>query len=628
MPIHATDARVRVGRYHAGPSALTPTRSEPAPPRLRCTRPVHVGLLLLLITNAAQARSAPRTAAQAVTPQTSATTACTTFPPLSAPVVMHDLSKLLRSPFDLAREIYYRIEGDGCNPPESPTEEGILYAADTAVNLLESALLGPEATMVKDVVAGGFDLTADVIDDKPPSRSVLQNLVLSLVGLKTGRLEPPQVKPPPLAQLPPLEPRSTSIPIFGRAAQAITSRPALDTARVRIGAVNHEGVFPYFDTVSGREGRAVQLSGEYFRLHAFTSDGAVVEGVPLVLHDGRYRLRTEEPAEEGSQTNNEAPAVARVRCRRMPGAACSAPEPFSPELVQLLRTHHVRGLSEARARQLGIVQDQLRPGWFYRVNANRRRQYLRFEGRYFPVKLHRLGGCSRLTLHLPHRGPALVDIARSPAATGPRLITQAEYNVQFRGFASRDASHVYEHAIRAAPEVQLEQAERAAILRYYGDEETALDAFLQGDAQPAYRRQELGTLAAELDRALLRVPGYSGRVYRGALLSTEVLEDLEVGQMVRIAGFVRASGERAMGLHQLEGRDVPAGQTPVLLELQMRDGAHPVGLQALRDESEVIIRRGRVYKVVRNDNGVLELEEAGRARQAFGPGGAVNLRLG
>ncbi|WNH53646.1 hypothetical protein [Stenotrophomonas oahuensis] len=395
-------------------------------------------------------------------------------------------------------------------------------------------------------------------------------------------------------------------------------------------------MYPYRDTISGREGRAVQVNGEYFRLHAFTDDGAVVEGVPLVFHDGHYRLRVDDPVEEGPVQSDEPGLSAQVRCRRAPGAGCSRSMEYSPALTEAMRGHHARGLTEAAARQRGIVRDQLRHGWFVRVTGNRRRHYLRFEQpigehvtvRYFPVKLHRLGGCTRLSVHLPHRGPAVVDIVRSPATSGPDLMTQGEFNIQFRSFASADASHVYEHAIRAAPNVNLSQPERAAILRYYGEGETSLDAYLHGDEQPPYRRQELGAYAAELDRALLRVPGYAGRVYRGAMLPSDVLDSLEVGQMVRIPGFVRASGERAIGLHQLEGREVPAGQTPVILELQMRGGAHPVGLQTLRDESEVIVQRGRVFKVVRNDNGVLGLQEAGRARQAFGPGGAVNLRLG
>lgn len=635
MQIYAAEAR-RIAGEHANRVNDRPrVAARSGPQGFDVNTPWKLALVLLVISNAAGARTAPPHSTQRSTTLAPSATPCVTFPPLSGPVVLRDISDFLVKPLELARQIYYRIEGDGCNPPESPTEQGILEAADLGVGMLEAALLGPEATAVKDAVASGLNFVADEMEHKPP-RTALQNLLLSLVGLKTGRLDPPAVEPPPLAQLPPFAPRSTSIPIFGRAVQAITRRPALDPARVEIGAVNQEGVYPYRDTVSGREGRAVQVNGEYFRLHAFTADGAVVEGVPLIFHDGRYRLRVDDPLEERPLQNDEPGQVTSLRCRRAPGGSCSRSVAYSPALTEAMRGHHARGLTEAAARQRGIVRDQLRPGWFIRITGNRRRHYLRFEQpvgehvtvRYFPVKLHRLGGCTRLSVHLPHRGPAVVDIVRSPATTGPDLMTQGEFNIQFRSFASADASHVYEHAIRAAPDVHLSQPERSAILRYYGDEETSLEAYLQGDEQPQYRRQELGAYAAELDRALLRVPGYAGRVYRGAMLPSDVLDSLEVGQMVRIPGFVRASGERAIGLHQLEGREVPVGQTPVMLELQMRGGAHPVGLQTLRDESEVIIRRGRVYKVVRNDNGVLGLEEAGRARQAFGPGGAVTLRLG
>ncbi|WP_313457412.1 hypothetical protein [Stenotrophomonas sp.] len=634
MQIYAAEARRIAGEHVNRLNNRPRAAARSCPQGFDVDTPWKLALALLVISNAAGARTAPTPSAQhAATPAPGAI-ACVTFPPLSGPVVLRDISDFLVKPLELARQIYYRIEGDGCNPPESPTEEGILQAADIGIGILEATMLGPEATVVKDSVASGLNFAADEMEHKPP-RTALQNLLLSLVGLKTGRLEPPAVKPPPLAQLPPLEPRSTSIPIFGRAAQAITRRPALDPTRVEIGTVNHDGVFPYRDTVSGREGRAVQVNGEYFRLHAFTADGAVVEGVSLLRHDGRYRLRVDEPLEEGPVQNDEPGLTAQVRCRRVPGGNCSRNVQYSPSLTEAMRGHHSRGLTEAAARQRGIVRDQLRPGWFIRITGNRRRHYLRFEQpigqhvtvRYFPVKLHRLGGCTRLSVHLPHRGPAVVDIVRSPATTGPDLMTQGEFNIQFRSFASADASHVYEHAIRAAPDVHLSQPERAAVLRYYGEEESSLEAYVHGDELPAYRRQELGAYAAELDRALLRVPGYAGRVYRGAMLPTDVIDRLEVGQTVRIPGFVRASGERAIGLHQLEGREVPAGQTPVIMEMKMRDGAHPVGLQTLRDESEVIIRRGRVYKVVRNDNGVLGLEEAGRARQAFGPGGAVNLRL-
>lgn len=643
MPIHVAQSRritgEHVNRVHDTPPRVGVIRG---PQGFNVDTPWKLAAVLLLLSNAAgartmPARSAPRddspAAPRDVTPAPR-TTACVTFPPLSVPVVLHDISDLIVRPFELARLIYYRVEGDGCNPPQSRTEEGLLAVADLGVGMLEDALLGPEASVVKNTLASGVDFIADEIEDKPP-RAAVQNLLLSLVGLKTGRLEPPVIKPPPLAQLPPFEPGSCSIPIFGRAAQAITRRPALDLTRVEIGVVDHEGVHPYRDTLSGREGRAVQVNGEYFRLHAFTADGAVVEGVPLIFHDGRYRLRVEDPGEEGAVQNDDPEQTALVRCRRMPGAVCSNAQ-YSPALVEAMRGYHARGLTEAAARRRGIGPDELWPGWFIRTRGNRRRHYLRFEQpmgehvtvRYFPVKRHRLGSCTRLSVHLPRRGPAVVDIVGSPATAGPRLLTQGEYNVRFRGFASDHASRVYEHAIHAAPQVHLSQPERAAILRCYGDEEAALEGFLQGDEQPVHRRQELGAHVAELDRALLRVPAYAGRVYRGAMLPTELLDDLEVGQMVRIPGFVRASGERALGLHQLEGREVPAGQTPVLLELQMREGAHPVGLQTLRDEAEVIIRRGRIYRVMRKDNGVLELEEAGRARQAFGQGGAVDLRLG
>ena len=458
MQIYAAEARRIAGEHVNRVNDATRAAAYSGARGFNVDTPWKLALVLLVISNAAGARPAPAPPAQRAATPAPRATACVTFPPLSGPVVLRDISDFLVRPLELARQIYYRIEGDGCNPPESPTEEGILAAADLGVGMLEAALLGPEATVVKDTVASGLNFVADEMEHKPP-RTALQNLLLSLVGLKTGRLDPPAVKPPPLTQLPPFEPRSTSLPLFGRAAQAITRRPALDPTRVKIGPVNHEGVYPYRDTVSGREGRAIQVNGEYFRLHAFTAGGAVVEGVPLIFHDGRYRLRVDDPAEVRPVQNDAPELAAPIRCRRAPGSSCSRSVEYSPALAEAMRGHHARGLSEAAARQRGIVPDPLRPGWFIRVTDNRRRHYLRFEQpigqhvtvRYFPVKLHRLGGCTRLSVHLPHRGPAVVDIVRSPATTGPDLMTQGEFNIQFRSFASADASHVYEHAIRAAP---------------------------------------------------------------------------------------------------------------------------------------------------------------------------------
>jgi hypothetical protein len=636
LPNSPIDTRNCVGKFNARrlatPPTFTPRRGQP----LRLDSPIKVGMMLMCITSAANVRAAPLPAPQRTATAAPGSAGCVTFAPLSVPTVLHGVSNLLRNPFELARDIYYRVEGNGCNPPESPAEEALLKAADVAIDLFEATLLGPEATMVKQAAADGFDVVADTLDGKPLSRALLEDTVLSLAGMKTGRLEQPKIAPPRLTQLPPPEPGSSSISIFGRAVQAITRRPALDTGRVEIGAPDREGVYPYRDTVSGREGRAFKVNGEYFRLQAFSAEGAHVEGVRLHFQDGRYRLIPETPVEEAPATNEELEEPAetdRVRCARSPGAACSGTDRpgFSTELTKILRQHHRRGIEESVAEGRGIKPDPDRPGWYIKGSGTNRREYVLFEERLFPVRRHTFGGCTRMTLRVPKFGlmssMEVATIAHSPASSGPRLITQTEYNVGFRDFASEDASHAYEHAVRTAPDVDLEQSDQAAILRYFGQEEAALEGYLQGDPLPLHRGKELKAYADALDGALSRLPVYRGPVYRGAVLPTAVLEGLTVGTKVRIRAFVRASGDRDMALRQLEGRTLRDDQTPVVVELQA-PRSHAVGLWTMRDEAEVITPRGKLYEVARKSTGELVLKKPDNRLPTFGQPDPVDLRLG
>lgn len=329
------------------------------------------------------------------------------------------------------------------------------------------------------------------------------------------------------------------------------------------------------------------------------------------------------------------------RCRREPGGACApAAVAYSSELDRLLRAHHDQGLTQQQADQRGIIPDPQRPGWHVRLHHGQRKAFLQFQGRYFRVKVSRIAGCQRLTVHAarishgggvrldhPLGGQRLVDIAEAPSGSGPRFMTQAEYNVRFRGFSSLNAANVYEQAIRNAPHVQLSQSQQAAIVNYASAERPLLDVFLRRGPAPPSQLDVLAQQAHELQQALGWIPPYVGPVYRGGTLPASALEGLEVGQTVFCRSFLRASGDRTLAVRQQAAGGNEVDQVPVLVTLHMTRAAHPVGLYTLQDEAGVLIDSGRVFKVTAWRDGELVLEEVGVVRQAFGQRGARELDL-
>lgn len=372
-------------------------------------------------------------------------------------------------------------------------------------------------------------------------------------------------------------------------------------------------------------------------VHADTVQGLVQEqsGFKAMPRAGDAR------GDEDVGGDADAPASRGVRCRRAPGDPCRLPVLTLSDAVETaLQPHLELGLTPAQARERGILPDPERPGWHVRVRDGQRKPFLRVHGRYFPVKRHAHGGGERWSVHAPRiaridqvrlrhplGGQRLLDIAPSPASDGPGLLTQAEYNVRFRGFSSLEAAQVYEQAVRNAPTVHLSQAEHRALLRYATHEQPALDDFMRFGTALLGQREALSIQLQDLRQALARIPPHAGPVYRSATLPPRVLQGLTVGSTVFCRSFMRASGDRRVAERHLQAVGNPIDGVPVLVRLDMRSAAHPVGLYTLQDEAEVLIDSARVFTVTAVGNGELVLEEVGAARQALGLLGALPLDL-
>ncbi len=607
----------------------------------RVDTPLQAALVLLLVANAVAAPvrvSRPGRSAATVPPSVRP---CPAAPALTVPGALHEVAEFARAPitsaFDAGREAYYQFVAHRCAPQESVIEHALLQVADSAVGVLESVLLGPTGALAIREGANALDLAGDAMEGKPLDAALLVDTLLAQGGIKPAGAR--ALAPPESAVLPAAR-ADSSVRIFDRAAQLISQGPTVQPEWITATPADARGLLRYRNPLSGKMGRALQLDGRYHAVQLAGAHRLVAAGTALEHRDGIYWLGERERRSSADANAVEGEESSR-RCRRETGGPC-APSTiaYSSELDAVLRAHHDQGLSQHQANQRGIVPDPQRPGWHVRVHHGQRKPFLHFQGRYFRARSYRLGDCERVALyaarvsHLgdvalshPLGGQRLVDIAESPAGPGPRFMTQAEYNVRFRGFNSLNAAQVYEQAVRNAPVVHLTQGEQAAIVHYARAEHPLLDAFLQRGPAPASQLDVLAQQAQDLRHGLSQIPPHIGPVYRGATLPARALEGLEVGHTVFCRSFLRASGDRAVAVRELAALGNEVDQAPVLITLHMVRAAHPVGLYTLQDEAGVLIDSGRVFKVVARRAGELELEEVGITRQAFGQRGARPLDL-
>ncbi len=602
---------------------------------------LQAALVLLLVANAAAAPGRLSRAGRSAATVAPSPYPCPAAPALTVPVALHEVAEFARAPitsaFDAGREAYYQYTAHRCAPQESVIEHALLQVADSAVGVLESVLLGPTGALAIREGANALDLAGDAMEGKPLDAALLVDTLLAQGGIKPAGAQ--ALAPTESAALPAAR-ADSSVRIFDRAAQLIGQGPTVQPDWITAAPADARGLLRYRNPLSGKTGRALQLDGRYHAVQLAGAHRLVTAGTVLEHRDGIYWLREREHPQAADAIAVEGEESAR-RCRRDPGGPC-APSTiaYSSELEALLRTHHDQGLTQQQANQRGIVPDPQRPGWHVRLHHGQRKAFLHFQGRYFRARSYRLGDCERVALHAarishlggvalshPLGGQRLVDIAESPAGPGPRFMTQAEYNVRFRGFNTLNAAQVYEQAVRNAPVVHLSQSEQAAIVRYARAERPLLDAFLQHGPTPASQLDVLAQQAQDLRRGLAQIPAHVGPVYRGATLPAHALEGLEVGHTVFCRSFLRASGDRAVAVRELAVRGNEIGHVPLLITLHMVRAAHPVGLYTLQDEAEVLIDSGRVFKVVARRAGELELEEVGVTRQAFGQRGARPLDL-
>lgn len=611
-------SRQRSGLFDARKKAVPPVPAV-RQGELRFTTATQVALFLLLIRNAEAGPTPARSPTTAPVPASAH--GCPPAEPASFASGLHTVGAFLKAP---VKQTYKALEGvyveavqHRCPPTEDgPLTDTLLDAADLGLNVAE-ADLDPDAPALLHGAGDLLEIIGDELEGKPLSDEV-EDLLGFLPGFKP--------KGHPSVGSHPVRPGIThavsSIPVFDSTAQIIQQREALDPGRMLEHAPEPNGIVRYRDARTGEPGRAVQVRGNYYCVQHASENRLVVAGVTLA-REGSHYVVADAPAEA---------EVRAPRCRRTPGGACAVLLPeYSPALSDLLRGHLDRGIDATTAQHRGIVPNPHHPGWFERIKDGQHKSYLRFEGHNFRVRPHQYGNCQRLTVHLRNErpgaggGPALVDIVERATAEGSTIITQTEFNTR-RGM-KEGASGPYEHALKHAPRVRLSQFQRAALLRYQGAGEAALDRFMLDGEDLAYRRREFEGEIHSLRAAMARIPAYTGRVFRGAMLPTEVLERLRVDDTLYIHTFVRANGDRGTALEQMRGRDVPAGQQPMLLNIVARH-AHPTGLYTLSDEGEVLLRNGLKYRVAAIQPGELILEEVGVARHAPAAGSAVTVRLG
>lgn len=648
VPSSATQHRAVIGQFSqtAAPGVRRgrvrgPSWSGAGPPGNVDAR-VALVVVLLLVTNAA---APPPRVVRASGPGSFASPPVHPCPPSAVwtvPTALHHAADFARAPisstFDAGRDAYYQYIAHRCAPPESVLERSVLQVGDVLAGVVETALLGPVAAASIHEGADVLDLAGDALEGKPLDMRRVEDAVFAQGGIRPAA-EPVIAPPEPVVPAHAMRPQS-SIRIFDRTAHAIGQGPALPREWMIDAPADTTGLLRYRNPLTGQAGQALQVDGRFHAAQYTGEHDLVVAGHALEHRDGMYWLRDGEGQPASDDVVAEDEEAAR-RCRREPGGACApAAVAYSSELDSLLRAHHDQGLTQQQADQRGIIPDPQRPGWHVRIHHGQRKAFLQFQGRYFRVRASRIGGCQRLTVHAarvshaagvrlrhPLGGQRLGDIAESPAGTGPRFMTQAEYNVRFRGFSSLNAANVYEQAVRNAPHVQLSQGEQAAIVHYASAERPLLDVFLRRGPAPPSQRDVLARQAHELQQGLARIPPYVGPVYRGVTLPASALEGLEPGQTVFCRSFVRASGDRTVAMRQLAAGGNEVGQVPVLVTLHMTRAAHPVGLYTLQDEAGVLIDSGRVFTVAARHDGELVLEEAGVVRQAFGQRGARAIDL-
>ncbi|MGY8562174.1 hypothetical protein L0938_01965 [Paracidovorax citrulli] len=427
----------------------------------------------------------------------------------------------------------------------------------------------------------------------------------------------------------------SSIRLFDHLAEQVHLQTPLDAVRLRLDLLGPDGILYYDDPATGAAGNAVCVDGRYYpaTLEPGRDPGLGLRIGTLALEqrDGIYQLRGQEEA--------GAEPVGATRCRRSPGPACVPGQPqFSVGLSRILRQHHARALTADQARSRGIVADPARPGWHLSRNGGRLRHYVQFSGRYFRVRMRQLDAFTqRLSVYLPRASGAgrlsqwgrlahrIADIRQSLPAHEHRFMTQAEFNVEYRGMPSLEAAQVYESAVQQNGGLRLSQLQRAAI-RTYLLRRRSVDEFLQsgGVLPPVFT--DAPRMVARINRGLARIPSHAGRVYTALAVDAHQLAALEVGQTLYSDSFLVASGDRgrAVGAVARAG-DGPQGAS-TLLTLDMRHHAHPTGLISLQDEAQVLIGNNVLFKVIATSPGELHLEELNPTRQAMGPLGAQSLR--
>lgn len=422
----------------------------------------------------------------------------------------------------------------------------------------------------------------------------------------------------------------SSIRLFDHTAEQIHTQAPLDAGRLRLDLMGPDGILYFADAASGEVGNAVCVDGRYYPATVEPGLGLRIGELVLEQRDGIYQLREPEAPAGGSGA---------PRCRRAPDHACVPGQPqFSLGLSRVLRQHHPQALTPEQARSRGIVADPARPGWHLSRRGGRLRHYVQFNGRYFRVRMRQLDAFTqRLSVYLPRALGAgrlsqwgrlahrIADIRQSLPAHEHRFMTQAEFNVEYRGMPSLEAAQVYESAIQHNGGLRLSQLQRAAI-RTYLLRRRSVDEFLQsgGVLPPVFT--DAPRMVARINRGLARIPSHAGRVYTALAVDARQLATLEVGQTLYSDSFLVASGDRgrAVGAVARAG-DGPQGAS-TLLTLDMQHHAHPTGLISLQDEAQVLIGNHVLFKVIATSPGELHLEELNPTRQAMGPLGAQSLR--
>ncbi|MFI8717490.1 hypothetical protein ACIGHF_06310 [Stenotrophomonas sp. NPDC077464] len=419
----------------------------------------------------------------------------------------------------------------------------------------------------------------------------------------------------------------SSIPLFDAVAARVREQAPLDHATLRLDLLGPDGILYYDDLRAGRAGNAVCVDGRYYAATPGEALGLRIGTLDLVKRDGVYQLREKAPV-----------PVRTLRCRRAPGQGCAALVPeFSAELSRTLQAHYARALGPRQARMRGLAPDTGRPGWYISRKGGRLRHYVRFNEHYFRVRLRQVDEHNkRISVYLPrgigagrlhHRGQPMhhiADIRQAIPAQENRFMTQAEFNVEYRGMPSLDAAQVYESAVAQNQRLRLSQLQRAAIRSYLTWRRRSMDDFLQyGTLQPVFRDSE--QTVARINRGLARIPPHAGRVFTAMAMDAAQLAALEEGHAVYSRTFVVASGDRGRAVNAVAAAgDSPRGVATVVT-LHMRRHAHPTGLLSLQDEAQVMIGNNVVFKVTGKAPGELHLEELGPARQAMGVLGARPL---